>query len=75
MTLPEKLEGVIWPKDPVFCLACVTLVHVINSFTRCFRDPIAFALLKEHAPAEWSFSSLEEEEEEIDDADWWKTPS
>jgi len=32
----------------------------------------AFAQLKADAPTEWSFSSLEEDEE-IDDADWWKT--
>ena len=35
-------------------------------------DPVAFAQLKEEAPSEWSFGSLGEDEE-IDDADWWKT--
>ena len=73
-TLPIKSEDFVWPKDPVFCLACVATVHIIDSFTRCSHDPFAFAQLKEHAPTEWSFSSLEEGEE-IDDADWWKAPS
>jgi hypothetical protein len=72
MTLSPDLEDFVWPNDPVFCLACVTTIHIINSFTRCSRDPVAFAQLRAHAPDEWSFSSLEKVEE-IDDADWWKT--
>jgi len=67
MTLPIDPGDFVWPKDPVFCLACATTVHIINSFTRCSRHPIALAQLKEHAPSEWSFRSLEEEEE-INDA-------
>jgi hypothetical protein len=74
MTLPVEPEDFVWHKDPVFCLACVTTVHIINSFTRCSHDPVAFAQLKEEAPSEWSFGSLGEDEE-IDDADWWKTCS
>ena len=35
MTLPVEPEDLVWPKDPVFCLACVTLVHIITSFARC----------------------------------------
>src|SRR6478736_2194248 len=67
MTLPVEPEDFVWHKDPVFCLACVTTVHIINSFNRCSHDPVAFAQLKADAPTEWSFSSLEEGEE-IDDA-------
>jgi hypothetical protein len=74
MTLPEEPEDLVWPKDPVFCLACVTTAHIINNFSRCSHDPVALAQLKADAPTEWSFSSLEESEE-IDDADWWKTYS
>jgi len=74
MTLPVEPEDLVWPKDPVFCLACVTTVHIINNFARCSHDPVAFARLKADAPTEWSFSSLEEGEE-IDAADWWKTRS
>jgi hypothetical protein len=72
LTLPIHSDGFAWPKDPVFCLACVTTVHIIDSFTRCSHDPGALAQLKDHAPSQWSFSSLEEDKE-IDDADWWKT--
>jgi len=72
MALPVEPEDLVWPKDPVICLACVTTIHIIRSFTRCSDDPVAFAQLKEEAPCEWSFSSLEEDEQ-IDNADWWKT--
>jgi hypothetical protein len=72
MTLPVEPEDLVWPKDPVFCLACVTTIHIISSIAPCSHDPVAFAQLKEEAPSEWSFSSLEEHEQ-IDDADWWKT--
>jgi hypothetical protein len=33
------------------------------------EDPIGFAQMKKDAPAEWSFSSFEGEDEP---ADWWK---
>jgi hypothetical protein len=72
MTLPVEPEDLVWPKDPVFCLACVTTIHIISSFTRCSDDSVAFAQFKEEAPSEWSFSSLKEDEQ-IDDTDWWKT--
>jgi hypothetical protein len=72
MTLPVEPEDLVWPKDPLFCLACVTTIHIIRSFTRCSDDPVAFAQLKEEAPIESSFSSLEEDEQ-IDDTDGWKT--
>jgi hypothetical protein len=74
MTLSVKPEDLVWPKDPVFCLACVATAHIIDSFTRCSHDPVAFAQLKDRAPSEWSFSPLEEDEQ-MDDADWWKTHS
>ena len=74
MTLPVEAEDFVWQKDPVFCLACVTTIHIISSIARCSDDPVAFAQLKEEAPSEWSFGSLGEDEES-DDADWWKTRS
>ena len=43
MTLPVEPEDLVWPKDPVFCLACVTTVHIIDSFTRCSHDPAPLA--------------------------------
>jgi len=50
MTLPVEPEDLVWPKDPVFCLACVTTVHIINNFARCSHDPVAFAQLKAARP-------------------------
>jgi hypothetical protein len=44
-TPPERPEDFIWPEDPLFCLACATTVHFIDSFTQSAYDPIAFALL------------------------------
>src|SRR3984893_5745432 len=49
MTLPNDPEDFVWPKDPVFCLACSTTVHIIESFTRCSGDPVAFAQLEADA--------------------------
>jgi hypothetical protein len=46
--------AVEWPR---FCSECV---QIINSFTRCSHNPVAFAQLKEQAPGKLSFSSLEE---------------
>jgi hypothetical protein len=73
-TPPEKPEDFVWPEDPLFCLACVATVHFINSFTRCFHNPVAFEQLEEHAPAEWSFRAFEEQDD-LDPADWWKRSS
>jgi hypothetical protein len=73
-TPPEKPEAFSWPEDPMFCLACATTVSFLQSFTRSVYDPIAFKQQKEHAPAEWSYSSFEEPDED-DPADWSKTLS
>ena len=45
-TPPVTPDDFIWPTDPLFCLACVTTVHFINSFRQCFHHPLAFAQLK-----------------------------
>ena len=74
ITLPVRPQDIVWPKDPVLCLACVTTLHIIKNFTRCSQDSVAFAQLKADSPTKWSFGSLEEGEE-IDVADWWKTHS
>jgi hypothetical protein len=40
MTLPVEPQDLGWPKDPVFCLACVTTVHIqlrsVLSRSNCF---------------------------------------
>jgi hypothetical protein len=73
-TPPEKPEDLICPEDPIFCLACTTTIHFLDSFTQSLYDPIAFKQQKEHARAEWSFSSFEDQDDD-DPVDWWKTPS
>jgi hypothetical protein len=74
VTTPKKeVDDFVWLDDPLFCLACATTAHFINSSSQCSQDPEAIQRLKEDAPAEWSFSSLEEIHE--DPADWWKTGS
>src|ERR1700759_1342860 len=32
LTLPADAEIFAWPRDPLFCLACVTTAHIIESF-------------------------------------------
>ena len=64
MTPAANPDDNIWPEDPLNCLACVTFLHVVRSFTKSVLDPIAFQEQKKHAPDEWSFSSLEEQEEQ-----------
>ncbi len=63
---PEKQDDFIWPDDPLFCLAYVATIHFISSFRRCIHNAVAFAQLKENAPAEWSFRSFEERDERND---------
>ena len=75
MTLPVKPEDFVWPKDPVFCLACVATVHIIDSFTRCSHDPVAFAQLKKLTRPLNGHSALWKKARRSDDADWLKTPS
>jgi hypothetical protein len=65
-TPPGKPEDLIWPEDPIFCLACTTTIHFLDSFTQSVYDPIAFKQQKEHAPAEWSFSSFEDQDDGCD---------
>jgi hypothetical protein len=36
------------------------------------KDPAAFEELKKSAPTEWSFASIEEQDEK-EEADWWKS--
>ncbi len=63
---PEKPEDFTWPDDPLSCLASAATIHFINSFRRCIHNAVAFAQLKENAPAEWSFRSFEERDEHND---------
>jgi hypothetical protein len=76
MTPLKPGESVVWPEDQMFALACVTCVHWIRTFNKLMSDPNAIDAtleqLKKDAPADWTFRSLEELEEDDDRADWWK---
>ena len=69
MTPLKPGESKAWPEDPLYCLACVTMLQFIRTFIKMMEDPIAFAQMRKDAPAEWSFESIEPDN---DQADWWK---
>jgi hypothetical protein len=64
-------EPEIWPEDPLYALACVTMLHFMRTFTMMMNHLAGFEEPKAQAPANWSFSSVEERD---DPADWWKAP-
>jgi hypothetical protein len=65
-------EPEIWSEDPLYILARVVMVHLIRVFHKRLEDPAGFAELRKNAPPEWSFSSIGEQNE-ADEADWWKS--
>jgi hypothetical protein len=64
-------ESQAWPEDPLYCLACVMMLHFVRTFIKMMEDPVGFEQMKKDAPAEWSFGSIEELGAD-DQADWWK---
>jgi hypothetical protein len=74
VTTPLKPgESEDWPEDPLFALACVAFLHWIRTFIKLCEDPDAFDQMKKDAPAAWSFGSIEELDDDDDQADWWKS--
>jgi hypothetical protein len=71
MTPRKPGEPPTWPEDPLYCLACGTMRHFARNFLMLNEDPVAFEQMKKDAPADWSFRSIEELEDD-DQADWWK---
>jgi hypothetical protein len=75
MTPLKPGEPDVWPEDPMFALACIVVVHWMRTFHKMMENPAAINAtleqLKKDAPADWSFRSLEELEDD-DQADWWK---
>jgi hypothetical protein len=65
-------EREVWSEDPLYALACVAMLHFVRTFIKMVDDPDAFEEFKKSAPAEWPFSSVEEQNEP-DEADWWKS--
>ena len=60
----------VWPEDPLEILARVVLVRCMQLFSKSYHDPVGYEEEKKDAPAEWSFCSIEEQDEP---ADWWKS--
>jgi hypothetical protein len=76
MTPLKPGEPIVWPEDPMFALACVALVHWTRTLHKLMEHPDAMDAtieqLKKDAPTDWVFRSLEELEDNDDQADWWK---
>lgn len=70
MTPLKPGESEAWPEDPLYCLACVAMLHFVRAFMKLCEDPDAFEQMKKDAPADWSFRSIKELDDEP--ADCWK---
>jgi hypothetical protein len=71
MTPIKSWEAEVWPEDPMYALARVTMTQIMRNLIRITEDPVGFEEQRKHAPLEWSFRSIEEQDEH-DQADWWK---
>src|ERR1700722_9777042 len=72
LTPLEPGETEVWPEDPLDILARVVTLYALRLFGKSFFDPVGYEEEKKHAPAEWSFCSAKDLDED-DPADWWKT--
>ena len=70
LTRPPTGEIEVWPEDPLEILARVVLVRCVQLFSKSYHDPVGYEEEKKDAPAEWSFCSIEEQDEP---ANWWKS--
>ena len=68
MTPLKEGEVEMWPEHPLCALACMILHNAMQRFIKAHKDPVGFEEENKKAPAEWSFSSGDED----DSADWWK---
>jgi hypothetical protein len=66
---PGEIE--VWPEDPLDLLARVVVLHAMRLLIQRYEDPAGFEEDKELAPAEWSFCSAKDLDED-EPADWWK---
>jgi len=64
---PDEIE--ILPEDPLYILACVVTIHLFRTLHKRLQDPAAFEEVKKNAPVEWSFASIEDQ----DEVDRWKS--
>jgi hypothetical protein len=71
MTPLKPGEVEIWPEDPLYLLASVIAHYLMQRLLKSFTDPAGFEEENRQAPAEWSFHSVEElDEDEPDESDW-----
>jgi hypothetical protein len=73
ITPVKPWETEAWPDDPMYALACATMVQIMQNLIRITKDPVGFEEQRKHAPSQWSFRSIEERDGD-DKADWWKEP-
>ena len=71
LTPLEPGETEVWPEDPLDILARVVALYAMRLFGKSFFDPVGYEEEKKHAPAEWSFCSAKDLDED-EPADWWK---
>jgi hypothetical protein len=72
MTPIRPRETEVW-EDPMYALACVTMIQIMRNLIRITDDPAGFEEQRKHAPSQWAFRPIEEQHEH-DQADWWKLP-
>jgi hypothetical protein len=59
---PGEIE--VWPEDPLDLLARVVALHAMRLLIRSYEDPAGFEEDKKLAPAEWSFCSAKDLDED-----------
>jgi hypothetical protein len=66
---PGEIE--VWPEDPLDLLARVVALHAVRLLIKWYENPAGFEEDKKLAPAEWSFCSAKDLDDD-EPADWWK---
>jgi hypothetical protein len=59
---PGEIE--VWPEDPLDLLARVVALHAMRLLIQRYEDPAGFEEDKKLAPAEWSFCSAKDLDED-----------
>src|ERR1700722_1908315 len=59
---PGEIE--VWPEDPLDLLARVVALHAMRLLVQSYEDPAGFEEDKKLAPAEWSFCSAKDLDED-----------
>ena len=56
----KSWETKVWPEDPMFALACVSMNQIMRNLIRITEDPAGFEEQRKQAPSQWAFRSIEE---------------